>query len=144
MSMRKQLEQVAIEWMRELWTAGNTSAVDRLHAADFVDHSAAGRDTSNNGFKEGIRKFFTAFPDFHPTDDHLVIDAEQSEVTIRWTAEGTHQGEFLGVAPTGKRITFRGIEILRIVDGIITERWGEWDGFDLLDQLHAPTSEDKQ
>ncbi|RKX26339.1 MAG: hypothetical protein DRP47_08315 [Candidatus Zixiibacteriota bacterium] len=59
-------------------------------------------------------------------------------VAIRWTAEGTHQGEYLGVSPTGKLILFRGIEILQIVNGQVAERWGEWDGFDLLEQLRAP------
>ncbi len=52
-----------------------------------------------------------------------------------WTAIGTHTGPYLGAAPTGRRIVFKGIEIVRVRDGLITERWGEWDGLDLLAQL---------
>ncbi|MBK7188514.1 MAG: ester cyclase [bacterium] len=54
---------------------------------------------------------------------------------MRWTAVGTHRGAYLGAEPTGKRITFKGIEVIRVRDGRITARWGEWDGLDLLGQL---------
>jgi predicted ester cyclase len=60
--------------------------------------------------------------------DDLVIDAAAGKVAVRWTATGTHQGKFLGVEPTGRRVVFRGIEIVHIEDGLIIERWGEWDG----------------
>jgi len=56
-------------------------------------------------------------------------------IAVRWTATGTHTGPYLGAAPTGRSIAFKGIEIVRVRDGLITERWGEWDGLDLIVQL---------
>ncbi|MGH8004143.1 MAG: ester cyclase [Limisphaerales bacterium] len=45
---------------------------------------------------------------------------------------GTHKGKYLNALPTGKRICFKGIEIITIKNGKLIERWGEWDGIDLL------------
>ncbi len=69
--------------------------------------------------------------------DELVVDVTTSKVAVRWMATGTHQGEFLGLVPTSKRVTFRGIEIVRIEGKQIVERWGEWNGIELLQQLGA-------
>ena len=54
---------------------------------------------------------------------------------MRWAAVGTHRGAYLGAEPTGRRVTFKGIEVIRVRDGRIAERWGEWDGLELLGQL---------
>jgi predicted ester cyclase len=78
-------------------------------------------------------------PDFAPTIDGLVIDEMAGEVAVRWRATGTHRGEFLGAAPTRGSITFRGIEVIRVENGRIVERWGEWDGIDLLGQTRRMT-----
>jgi predicted ester cyclase len=68
-----------------------------------------------------------AFPDLVTTVDDLVIDEMRSQVTVRWTARGTNRARFLGMAPTGRTTTFRGIEILEIRGDRIARRWGEWD-----------------
>ncbi len=73
----------------------------------------------------------------------LVIDPAAGKVAIRWTATGSHSAPFLGVSATGKQITFHGIEIIRIVHNRIVERWGEWDGIGLLEQLRAWPSSHK-
>jgi len=64
----------------------------------------------------------------------MVTDGIQNVVT-RWTAIGTHQGPFMGIAPTGKRFTITGISFLRIFDGKIVEEWQQWDSLGLLQQL---------
>lgn len=136
------LKEIVDRWMDEIWQKRNVDAVDELHASDFVDRSPAGRSPDNRGFKEGLVRLYQAFPDFYATTDDLVIDASEGKVALRWSAVGTHKREYMGVPPTGKRVTFRGIEILRIENGRIVERWGEWDGIDLLEQLglFPPTS----
>lgn len=63
------------------------------------------------------------------------VHATSGVVAVRWTAVGTHRGAYLGAEPTGRRISFKGIEFIRCREGRITERWGEWDGLDLLGQL---------
>ena len=126
---------IARRWMVEVWQRGNVAAVDDLHAPDFVDSSPAGRPADREGYKAGVAELYAAFPDFCAAIDDLIVDATAGRVAIRWTASGTQWGAFLGALPTGRRITFCGIDILRIEEGQIVERWGEWDGIDLLQQL---------
>ncbi|HEY7099622.1 MAG TPA: ester cyclase [Terriglobales bacterium] len=77
---------------------------------------------------------FTAFPDFHREVQEQLTDGMQHVVT-RWTMSGTHQGEFLGIAPTGKRFSITGISIHRISGGRIVQEWHEWDSLSLMQQL---------
>jgi steroid delta-isomerase-like uncharacterized protein len=94
--------------------------------------------TAREGFKRGILDLHKAFPDFHAVVEDLVVDEASQTVAVRWMARGTHQGPYLGVPATGRTIHFQGIEIIRVKDGLIAERWGEWDGLDLVEQLQAP------
>lgn len=135
--MRDELKAVADRWMEEVFQQGRTQAVDEIHSSDFVDHSPAGRSADREGFKAGVAGLFAAFPDFRAITEDLVIDETAVKITVRWTATGTHRGEFMGIQPTDRRITFRGIEILRIAGDRIAERWGEWDGLDIVEQLGA-------
>jgi steroid delta-isomerase-like uncharacterized protein len=87
---------------------------------------------------EALRQFFasilTAFPDLQRTvEDQLTDDI--NNVITRWTATATHQGEFMGIAPTGKRFTVTGICMHRISGGKIVEEWEQWDTFGLMQQL---------
>jgi predicted ester cyclase len=61
--------------------------------------------------------------------------AEGDKVAIRWAARGTHQGELLGIQPTGKQATWTGISIYRFADGKIVEAWWSKDVLGLLQQL---------
>jgi steroid delta-isomerase-like uncharacterized protein len=135
---RERLGGIAQRWIEQGWQKGDASMVDELHAADFVDHDAAGRAADRAGFKAGILELYAAFPDLYAVIEDLVVDAAAGKVAVRWSATGTHRGAFMGVPPTGRRIIFRGIEIIRVEDERIVERWGEWDGIDLLRQLGQP------
>lgn len=131
------LRELASRWMT-LWQGADLGLFDALHAADFVDRSATTRGADRDAFRAGIVELRTAFPDFHAVTDDLLVDAGSRKVAIRWSATGTHRGEFLGIAATGRSIRFCGIEVVRVQDGKIAERWGEWDGLGLLEQLgHA-------
>ena len=106
-----------------------------MHDPHFVDHDSAGRLQWIEGFKKGIIDLHYGFPDFYATAEDIVIEPETVKVAVRWKATGTHQGTYLKIQPTGKHIAFKGIEIIRIQNDLIIERWGEWDGIDLLQQL---------
>jgi len=121
--------------MDRVWRRHEIDAIDEIHAPDFVDRSAAGRGTDNASYKHGIADFYSAFPDWSAVTEDLIVDVRSGTVALRWSATGTHSATYLGVAPTQRRIRFQGIEILRIEDGRIVERWGEWDGLGLLAQL---------
>jgi steroid delta-isomerase-like uncharacterized protein len=132
-----EIRRLVNRWIEDGWQKGRDAVVDELHAPEFVDHDAAGRSPDREGFKRGIRDLYAAFPDFEARIEDMLVDASRSEAVVRWTGAGTHRGAYLGVGPTGRRIAFKGIEILRFEGGWIVERWGEWDGLDLLGQLGA-------
>jgi steroid delta-isomerase-like uncharacterized protein len=125
---------VAREWMRT-WESGDLAHIRATHDAAFVDRASAGRDATTEGFEAGVRALYAAFPDFRARVEDLLVDAARERVTVRWTAQGTHRGTFLGAAPTHRTIEFAGIEMVTVRNGRITERWGEWDGLSLLQQL---------
>lgn len=132
---RDELQKVAVKWIEELWQKGNAEAVSTLHSNDFIDHSSAGRRNDNEGYKKGIADFYKSFPDFFTVIEDCIVDSEKQEAVIRWNAKGTFKSTYMGFKPSGDEIKFRGIEILKIKNGIITDRWGEWDGVDLMEQL---------
>jgi steroid delta-isomerase-like uncharacterized protein len=127
--------EVARRWSEELWN-GHLDLIDELFATDVVDHnplpgSAPGRD----GQRQEIEMFRSAFPDLRVTAEDLVAAGDRA--VIRWSATGTHRGEVLGVAPTARTVSLHGIDIVRVTDGRIVERWGEFDALGLLAQLGA-------
>jgi len=83
-------------------------------------------------FKQGIAELRLAFPDYHGTNEIQV--AEGDMVANRFVFYGTHRGEFMGVAPTGRRVRFRGLALDRVVDGKIVESIVEVDLEDVLGQ----------
>jgi steroid delta-isomerase-like uncharacterized protein len=131
----KKLREIAQRWIQEGWQKGNVGMVNELHAENFIDRSSAGRLTNREGFKTGIAALYVAFPDFSAVIEDMIIDPALGKVAVRWTATGTHKGKFMNILPTGKRIYFTGIEIIRIANERIVERWGEWNGNELLEQL---------
>src|SRR5262245_58839797 len=71
--------------------------------------------------RRNVAELFAAFPDFQRSMDDII--AEGDKVVARYTARGTHLGEFLGVQPTGKSVTVRWVTIYRIADGKVAEEW---------------------
>jgi predicted ester cyclase len=76
-----------------------------------------------------------AFPDFKATIDDLITEGDK--VVIRMTWRGTQKGEFMGVPPTGKRVSFGVIDIIRIAGGRFAEHWGQMDNMSMMHQLGA-------
>ena len=85
------------------------------------------------GFKLAFTELTSAFPDAHIEPAHMVADDEN--VGIAYTLTGTHEGDFNGVAATGKKIEVRGVQIGRFENGKIVERWGSSDALGILKQL---------
>ena len=128
---------IAHRWGDEIWGKGSLAAIDELFATDFVhNYPPPGRE----GYKQNVTDWFVAFPDIQYITEDMV--AEGDKVAIRWAYRGTHQGEFMGIAPTGKQVTMKGISIIRIVGGTIVEVWDEVDSLGIMQQLGVfPPSE---
>jgi steroid delta-isomerase-like uncharacterized protein len=123
--------------IEELFNRGNMTLADTFFAADFVEREELppGIPRDREGVKQLTAMLRKAFPDFKATIDDLV--AEGDKVVIRQTWSGTHKGDFMGVAPTGKRVSFGVIDIIRIAGGKFAEHWGQMDSMGLMQQLGA-------
>ena len=125
---------IACRWIEEVWSRGNLAAIDELFATDFVfSYPTAGAEPDREGYKQTVTEMFGPLADVHCTVEDIV--AEGDKVAVRWTWSGTHKGELMGIAPTGKQVTLTGISILRIVGGKIVEEWGEMDNLGFMEQL---------
>jgi predicted ester cyclase len=86
-------------------------------------------------FKQGIAELRRSFPDYHGTNETQVAQGDM--VANRFVFYGTHQGEYMGVAPTGREVTFRGLTLDKVIDGKIVEVIIEVDLEDILGQIGA-------
>lgn len=132
--MSKEDNIAAQEHLAQNVNAGNIDVAVESFAPNAVDHDPApGQGAGREGFKAFFTQLTTAFPDAHIEPAHLVADHDN--VAIAYTLTGTHQGDFNGIAPTGKKIEVRGLQIGRFEDGKIVERWGSSDELGILKQL---------
>src|SRR5215208_5207995 len=119
-------EALVRRYFEEVWGKGNLAAVDDFMAADYVEHtvppvSRPGRDT--------LKQYVAMFHDAVPNMKGILHDifAQRDRVAYRWSASGTHLGEWAGIPPTGLHMTVRGITIHRIAGGRCVEGWGSVD-----------------
>ncbi|WP_448628716.1 ester cyclase [Geodermatophilus sp. URMC 64] len=119
------------DFIDALFTRGDLSAVDTYLAEDYLDHDPPmGCAPDREGMRAAGRITRAGCPDWH-SDLHRLV-AEGDIVVEHFTAGGTHRGELLGVPPTGRTVTLRGINIFRVRDGVICERWGRLDDLGML------------
>ena len=109
---------------------------EELVAADYLDHAALpGQAPGLAGAKQQWATYLAGIPDLRVTIQELVAEADK--VAVRRSYAGTHQGELLGVPPTGKQVRIGGISIFRLAEGKIAEQWEQLDRLALLQQLGA-------
>ncbi len=105
-------------------------------APDAVDNDPApGQGRGPEGFKTFFGTMRSAFLDLGIEVKQMVADDEN--VAIAYTVTGTHEGEFQGMAPTGKRFSVRGCQIGRFENGMLVQRWGSSDELGIMQQLGA-------
>lgn len=120
----------------ELWSKGNLEAIRELVTEDFVDHQApAGQASGREELGGLVVMWRTGFPDMRETVEDLI--SEGDKVVGRFLMRGTHRGEFMGVAPTGRSVTMSGIDVVRVADGKISEFWYAEQMLELMQQLDA-------
>jgi steroid delta-isomerase-like uncharacterized protein len=127
--------EIQTKW-GEAVNSGNLEALRALVAADVVDHDPAPvQGPGAQGYIDMFTEMRAAFPDLKASPEH--ITADEDTVALAYTLTGTHKGEFMGIAPTGKAVKARGVQIARFADGKLVERWGSSDQLGILQQLGA-------
>jgi steroid delta-isomerase-like uncharacterized protein len=117
----------------EAFNRGDTSVIKELIAREHVSHLPNGDHYGPEGVRIDVDCFRSAFSDLHLDIDELIEAKER--VVYRFTARGTHDGPFMGVPASGRRVEVNGIGIDRIADGKTVERWVQYDSAGLFQQL---------
>jgi predicted ester cyclase len=112
--------------------------VGEVVASDHVHHLPDRDVRGPDGVRRMVTNLRTAFPDLVFRLDDVVVGADK--VAVRWTAHGTHEGPLGDLEATGRRVTWTGIDIVRVLDGRIVELWASPDAMGLDEQLTAAES----
>ena len=111
----------------------NLAVYDELLTPDVVFHNASTTMQGLEAYKQFLSMYMTAFPDLQFTVEDMI--AEGDTVVARFTTRGTHQGNLMGIPPTGKQVSGTGMFIDHIVNGKAVEQWFNTDDLGLLQQL---------
>lgn len=119
----------------EVWENRNLEYIDEQVAEDFIGHDPGLPEPVRGpeGVRQTAEMFQSAFPDAEVEIEHLVAEDDLLAVHRRLT--GTHEGEFMGIEPTGADVEIPGIAIYRFENGKTVEEWQVVDNFGLLVQL---------
>lgn len=129
-------KSIVRRYVEEVQNEGNLAALEELTAPAYVNHGAPpGVPPNREGIKQLTAIFRQAFPDGRMTIEDMVAEADR--VATRKTFRGTHQGELMGVPPTGKAVAIGLMDIARLVDGKVVESWHVGDDLGLLQQIGA-------
>ncbi len=120
-------------WFEDVWNNGRTSAIDEMLSRNAVVRGLGADLIGPEGFKPFHAAYRQAFPDVTIRIEHLV--AEGDIVAARWSGTGTHQGEGLGMAATGRRVRFSGMAFVRVEGSQIVEAWNNFDQLGMFQQL---------
>ena len=119
------------------WNKGKTAAmavIDEAFATNFIYHRGIGDETHGlKDFKQSMSGLFNGFPDIHFATDEIITEGNKQ--ATRMTITGTHKGEFMGIAPTNKKIKMMVLHIDSFAGGKCVESWERFDTLGMMQQL---------
>lgn len=131
-----QPRDIARRFTEDGWDKRDARALGEMLSNDFVDHDPVpGQGPGRDGYAQMAAAFFGAFPDLRVQNHDVIVEGDKA--VVRWTAEGTHRGELMGIPATGKPVHLKGLDVIRVTNGKIVERWGELDALGMMQQLGA-------
>ena len=122
--------------LEEPWK-GNLEVVDEIIDRNYVGHDPSLPEPLRgpDGLKEFVSTYHAGYSDARITVDEQI--AEGDKVATRWTGRGKHDGDLMGIPPTGKQVTVSGLTLSRLADGKVIEEYTNWDTFGMMQQLGA-------
>lgn len=117
----------------EAFNGKDREALSEVVADDVVEHGTHWEVEGFEEFIDYVEENVNTFADYTGTTEEMI--AEDGTVTVRYTVRGTHEGEYLGIEPTGREVEWTGIAMYAVEDGEIAEIWIESDQLGLLEQL---------
>jgi steroid delta-isomerase-like uncharacterized protein len=140
MTLAEQHKAHIQRYFAEIVSKGNLEAIPDFVAPNIVFRGPYTPEPIQGmaGFKELIAMLHAAFADFQITEEDMVVEGDT--VATRWTASGTHKGEFMGTGPSGKPFRFTGTAFYRIAEGKIVEAWSVNNSLEIVRELGSTPS----
>ena len=135
MSVETENEAVIRRFFEEVFNQGREEVIDEIVAADYLDYGHSPPGQGPEGAKQDFRGFSAAFGDLQFSIDEML--AEGDRVATRWTGRLTHRGSFMGIVPTGKRVTLSGISTYRLANGRLVETHTNANPWMIFQQIGA-------
>jgi steroid delta-isomerase-like uncharacterized protein len=127
---------MAQRWFAEVMNEGKDEVIDELCAENFVDHDPLpGTGPDRQGLHDFVRQVRSAFPDLETTADDIIEEGD--ELAVRSTIRGTHEGDFMGIPATHKKVVVSNYDFVRFENDLAAEHWGTIDSAALMEQLGA-------
>jgi steroid delta-isomerase-like uncharacterized protein len=127
-------KEMAQRWYSEVMTEGKTEVIDELCAPNFLDHDPLpGTSADLAGLKDFVAQIRAAFPDMQVTADEMI--AEGDRLAVRSTMRGTHEGDFMGIPGSGKKVEVSNYDFVRFENDQAAEHWGVIDSAALMEQI---------
>lgn len=122
-------------FIEEIFNQGNLDVAAEILTPDYIHHDPTTSTFGSGieGFKKMISFYRQSFPDLKIILEDQI--SSEDKVVDRWTGHGTNTGEFMGMAPTGKKVRATGISIHRITNSKIAETWNNYDALGILQQI---------
>jgi len=131
--MSERNKALVCRYVNECIAKNDISRMDEFLAADYVLHMPPSGDLDLQAYKQFQPTVLAGFPDGHWRIEDMV--AEGDKVAWRFSFDGTHLGEFMGIPATRNRLHLNGMVVSRIAEGKIAEEWELYDGLGMMDQL---------
>ncbi|WP_345784908.1 ester cyclase [Natrinema sp. 1APR25-10V2] len=126
-------KRLARRFPEEIATEGKVDLIDEICAEEVTDHNPLGEMHGRDELKDHLTSLRAAFGGFSAAVEEAIAEGEI--VAMRVTLRGNHEGEFLGIAPTGTEVEVANMVFTRVEDGQIVERWVQPDMLGLMQQL---------
>ncbi len=126
-------QSIAHRYFADIWNRGDLNAIDALVAPDALGHASGLTLEGTPVLRQRVTTTRAAYPDLRFTVEDVI--SEGDKVVVRWSFIGTHTGEYMGYAGTGRAVSVTGINIFRMTNGKIVELWTNGDDLGELQQL---------
>jgi len=133
--MSADIKAIARRLYEEVWNGRQLEVVNELVSPSHAlhDNNLEGSSVGPEAYKSQVNRFLKGFPDLRFAIDDVV--AEEEKLVVSWNISGTHEGEFMGIPATHRKISVDGITINHIVDCKIMDSYVSWDALGMFHQL---------
>jgi steroid delta-isomerase-like uncharacterized protein len=132
-TLAEQNKAVVRRYFEEVWNGHDLDAIGALVSPEYVNHAASTEEYRHGGARRIWEWILSVFPDHRFDVEDVAADGDT--VAVRGTMVGTHEGELMGIAPTGKRVAAQQSHWFRVQEGKLAEHWAVRDDLGMLQQL---------